>query len=740
MMKKLMMVLLMVAALVTAAQADVYVVSDTGKGGDPEAAAMVAWLQARFWTQLGTITVDEFYTTADIPAAGADDLVIFLRTLNNGAYDETGEPAAWNALAAPILMLNPFQPDDDNLGWVTTTAQNEILSSPVGAETLTTVDSLFDGVTVDGSGYADLITDGISYKTNPTDGFDASEVVGTTTLTTAGDSIVLARIAAGTAWDAGANGTGTHGGDRIVFNFLRNPGDMTDLTADGQTVLANAISELTGATPKPANATNLAPTGLFDPALIDTFTWDNTDFSGEPNWVSTDSVSLDYVAVLNADIDGDDPNWLEATTISPATSPVSVTFDYATTYFWRVNTVVTWDSNEITGAASATETLSTYAQGYADVQDHIPTANAPDDYVTWEAIANTTVVDVNNIVVDDGGDGDITSVVFELLQYPGQVVDEIPQMKDRSDAARVLLAELEPAYDPNLLIDWIGTDTYANGDGVVQGGDPMTLTLSGLPASTSYTWQSVHHDGGSQAGDFTASISGATTDSIDAAGIITDANNVPVPFNAAFTTDGLGSDVQLVFAADAESRFFLMNGFTLDTVPTSGAPLKVDFSADVNDLAVGYLAYQADDEVPDTFVPQDFSAFATTVTITPTWYDAYVDGSEYTITLTPDLTDILAPEVTFLTSWTATGDEDGVFKIGLTATDAAANEATANLYITVYDDACEAAQNAATWDGYNTYDNPDRGGNGNCIVDLPDFAGFALQWLDDVNLTGPAVK
>ena len=39
---------------------------------------------------------------------------------------------------------------------------------------------------------------------------------------------------------------------------------------------------------------------------------------------------------------------------------------------------------------------------------------------------------------------------------------------------------------PSLLRDWIGTDTR-------QPGDPMTLTITGLPAGT-YEWVSYHHD------------------------------------------------------------------------------------------------------------------------------------------------------------------------------------------------------------------------------------------------------
>ncbi|MHC4883296.1 MAG: glycosyl hydrolase family 28-related protein, partial [Planctomycetota bacterium] len=248
MMKKLTM-LLMVAVLVTAAQADVYIVSESTKAGGPEeAAAMEAFLNANFTpAELGTVTIGNYVSST--PAAVAGDLVIFCRTLNNGGYDDSAaEVESWNNLAAGILMVSPYQADIDNLGWSTTGDQPEGVWG-TGAETAVSSpgDPLFAGVTVTG-GYADLITDTSTYLANAASAFSAFDVMGSTDA----GQIVLARIAVGSAWNCTNPVTsGTHGGDRIVFQYAVEPaasggGLNDDLTADGQIVLKNAINELLG--------------------------------------------------------------------------------------------------------------------------------------------------------------------------------------------------------------------------------------------------------------------------------------------------------------------------------------------------------------------------------------------------------------------------------------------------------------------------------------------------------------
>ena len=94
----------------------------------------------------------------------------------------------------------------------------------------------------------------------------------------------------------------------------------------------------------------------------------------------------------------------------------------------------------------------------------------------------------------------------------------------------------------------------------------------------------------------------------------------------------------------------------------------------------------------------------------------FPDGAVYT--LTDITTDKQLPMATFLT------DTAGTYKFRLTVQDAAANSVEALAEITVYADACEAAK-AGNWQ-QNYYDR-----DGDCQVDLDDFAEFAKEWLDD---------
>lgn len=117
----------------------------------------------------------------------------------------------------------------------------------------------------------------------------------------------------------------------------------------------------------------------------------------------------------------------------------------------------------------------------------------------------------------------------------------------------------------DLLIDWIGTDQRENP------GDPMTLTIAGLPAGT-YGWLSYHHDTQDQQGRFSVTVN-------DAAGSVTTPNlqishsqgttttNLAgvTKFVTTLTSDGV-NPVTLVWEATDAPNFntmFVMNGFEL---------------------------------------------------------------------------------------------------------------------------------------------------------------------------------
>jgi hypothetical protein len=119
---------------------------------------------------------------------------------------------------------------------------------------------------------------------------------------------------------------------------------------------------------------------------------------------------------------------------------------------------------------------------------------------------------------------------------------------------------------PNLLRDWIGTDNR-------QPGNPMTLTISGLPAGA-YSWLSYHHDPEDQTGLFNVTVNdaagSATTTDID----ITDGRNSGVVNLAdvtTFTTEIVsdGTDITVVFdvtsgTSPVSVAFFVMNALVLE--------------------------------------------------------------------------------------------------------------------------------------------------------------------------------
>jgi hypothetical protein len=138
----------------------------------------------------------------------------------------------------------------------------------------------------------------------------------------------------------------------------------------------------------------------------------------------------------------------------------------------------------------------------------------------------------------------------------------------------------------NLLRDWIGTDTR-------QVGDPMTLTISGLPAGT-YQWLSYHHDPHDQTGIFSVTVNdaagSATTSGID----ISNGTGTTIRRLAdvtKFTTTIISNgkdDVRFVFDQTSPNSpvagaFFVMNGFEMTKVNTALAklPMPIDGATDV---------------------------------------------------------------------------------------------------------------------------------------------------------------
>ena len=447
--------------------------------------------------------------------------------------------------------------------------------------------------------------------------------------------------------------------------------------------------------PDPANGETGVLRDLSDRVVVDNLSWLAPDNPGIDEILSYDL----YLDPNETKVANRDATCLIAqpglantvTSWDPAAD-----FDWSTTYYWAVDTNYAIDPNVFKSVIDPVWSFRVIGAG--------PEADAGNNIITALPLlpANIagTVTDATN---------DVVAVEWEIVSYPGDPVSAVMQMIDRGGN--------DGSVDPDLLREWIGSDTRFVGD-------PFILTLSGLPAGE-YTWTSVHHDPENQTGLFdvtvTDSAGSATTTGID----ITDRNLADPNDIAIFATTIVsdGSDVTLVFDKQpwdvVPDAFFLMNGFELEG---TGDPLMIDFGQPASPVKEGYQAYIASHEVPDTFSPQSFSAFGADVTISVAWGPRALGLINASVTKTND--DLYAPTAEL------TADTAGTYQVQLTAIDSEGSEDSDIVSISVAEDACQAAQNAPDWVDFNYFDTDQ-----DCDVDLVDFAAFAGQWLDDINLT-----
>jgi hypothetical protein len=184
----------------------------------------------------------------------------------------------------------------------------------------------------------------------------------------------------------------------------------------------------------------------------------------------------------------------------------------------------------------------------------------------------------------------------------------------------------------DLLKDWIGTDTR-------QVGDPMTLTISGLPAGT-YEWLSYHHDAQDQTGIFSVTVNDAmgstTTADIDISntqGTTVNKLEDVTTFSATIVSSGR-TDVTLVFDQTSASSvvadaIFVMNAFELTAVNTGGAmvPSPAVGETDVpRDGAV--LSWMANPDAVghDVYLGLDAAAIENATTADPTYQGSQDDA------------------------------------------------------------------------------------------------------------------
>ena len=491
----------------------------------------------------------------------------------------------------------------------------------------------------------------------------------------------------------------SNGVDPVVLEFHLTTGTFFLMNGFELTQLSGAAAALS---PNPEN------NAIVDLTTISSLSWEG---ASDPNIVSIDQFDLVF---------GTEPNMPQNTVYENVTSPFvfadhGIYLDYATGYYWRIDSHITWDSAEITGSI---QDIAVGSPWYFETlpENKVPTvatdANKMDALTSMEFLPADLTGAVN-----DFGEGDIAAVTWEVIGTNAPAV-AMQLITRNSETALTNLAAITP--DPNLLMDWIGTDIRDEEEKPL--GNPMLLTLKGLPADT-YSWKSYHHDpDATVTGMFDVTIfdasgsSPATSTDIK----ISNSNQTPVTaFETTITSNG-SDDVILVFdlhpyTAALNEAWFVMNGFELTSEVGS---LLIDFNNVDGPLMPGYQAYEAQHEVPDTFTEQNYSAFNTTVSILPTW------GGMATVTDTTNDPSSPTQSAILSTDW------PGSYIVRLTVTD---NVWTSSdtMTVRVAANACVAAQEAPGWTEFNYYDVDE-----DCDVDLADFAALALQWLDNRNANG----
>ncbi|MGE4286691.1 MAG: LamG-like jellyroll fold domain-containing protein, partial [Phycisphaerae bacterium] len=229
----------------------------------------------------------------------------------------------------------------------------------------------------------------------------------------------------------------------------------------------------------------------------------------DPNFAEEENnLVFEDVVDLNAD---------EA--VVEAAMPISL--DYLTGYYWRVDTIT-----------DAQTYIGTVRQFTTAPDDTDPIVEAGSNYITW--LDNMPFSVTGAVNDNDEGDVSDSGIAWAISSYPNDPTDAAKQLMYRGDGSQAATDLKLLGYDPNTLAEWIGTDTR-------QPGNPLSFTLSGLPAGT-YTWTSLHHDYQDQRGTFNVYIG----DELVGENItISTASATPTQFTTQFVADG--SDVVFIF-------------------------------------------------------------------------------------------------------------------------------------------------------------------------------------------------
>lgn len=423
------------------------------------------------------------------------------------------------------------------------------------------------------------------------------------------------------------------------------------------------------------------------------------------------------VSNISPDVDSylDNPTVVELSSLESSYSIGTVTYD--DWIVWRVDSIV-----DVNSTVAETYQGESYVVS-VESQDVAPVVTAGNDWLTYVGGPMPVLTaDVNDYAEGDVYDADVVWSV----EVPWEPVDPtVMQMYDHTDDADLVTLEAE-GYDPNLVLDWIGSDVRDDNSGY----DPLVITISGLP-SGEYAWTSYHHDASDQTGTFDVTVIDSTGTSTTTGIDISAGAELPVTtFTTTINSDG--GDIQLQFDNTGNSNstlFMVLNGFVLsDSV---NADLAVDFGNSTTQVADGFAGYTATHEEADTFVAYSYDALGTTgITVLPEWGPAVAYGASVTVDKISG--DPLAPTANFSANYS------GEYTVTITATDTngtqGAQTDSDTLVVRVAPDACTGA---ISWGG-GSYDDSDL--DNDCDVDLEDFALLAAQWLSDTTLTDSAPR
>lgn len=99
-----------------------------------------------YWTTFDPVDPNDANEVPKIDQLNAADLVIVSRAANSGNYDDGDEPAMWNSVKTPVLLLNAYLARNNRWRWVNTGAIANDMPWP---EILDLDHPILDGVTVE---------------------------------------------------------------------------------------------------------------------------------------------------------------------------------------------------------------------------------------------------------------------------------------------------------------------------------------------------------------------------------------------------------------------------------------------------------------------------------------------------------------------------------------------------------------------------------------------------------------